>query len=136
MTKIASYRYLAATIPGMAGFHQEELAKLGILPKKAKKSVSGIELSGSAETAFRLLLEARMAEQVWLKMPSFTARTFDDLKAGLAKLALHAHLPAGQALSVRATCKHSRLIHSDAVVERAADVFAKRFNVTNNKAIS
>jgi putative N6-adenine-specific DNA methylase len=114
-----SYRFFASASPGLEPLLERELAALAI---EGHKQQGGVEARGPIQTLWLIHRESRLAESVRVRLKEFTARTFAELEAGLARLPWHAYLRPSLPLRIDVTCHKSRLYHSDAVAERLGRV--------------
>ena len=111
--------------PGLEPLLAGEFATL--LPGvRSSAREGGLELRVTQQQLWILATGSRLAESLRVRIGRFQARTFDELKAGLGRLAWAAYLPRDAVPPWRITCRKSRLFHSDAVEERARAVLAAR----------
>ncbi|MCH2108433.1 MAG: hypothetical protein MK135_03835 [Polyangiaceae bacterium] len=129
MSPTSSYLVFLQSPWGLASLLADEVRSLGYSLHPKGVLPEGVELRVSREELWRLCLELRLAEAVWVRMKLFSARHFNELRDGVAKLPLHAWLAPGTAVAVRAVCHRSKLIHSGAVEERVTQVFTERFGL-------
>jgi len=122
------YRIFVSVTPGLEHLLEQELHELGV--RGGDRLEGGLELGGERRTLWRVCLCSRLAESARVRLgKAFTARTFDELRAGLLRLPWAAYLPRGSALpEVRVTCHRSRLYHSGAVAERVLYALAERLD--------
>lgn len=122
----------AVCAPGLEPFTAAELRALGLLPagQAAGDSLSGgeggIEFNTDLEGLFRANLQLRTASRVLLRLGTFHAVSFVELRKKAAALPWEQYLRPGQAVALRVTCRKSRLYHSDAVAERVAGAIGDR----------
>ncbi|HEX4936468.1 MAG TPA: class I SAM-dependent RNA methyltransferase [Gemmatimonadaceae bacterium] len=117
---IARYDAFAVTAPGLAPLAAGELARLGL-------SVREVEAGGVAfEGDFRALclanLQLRTVSRVLVRVDEFRAATFHELEKRTARIDWARWLSPGREVTLRVTCRKSRLYHSGAVAERVAAV--------------
>ena len=127
-------QYFAVTAPGLESFTSEELRRLGIVPLEAQAgdalglsgedSGGGVAFSGGRHALYRANLYLRTASRILVRMGSFKATEFGELRKKAAQLPWHTYLNPGQPLNIRVTCHKSRLYHSGAVAERVAGAVA------------
>ncbi len=86
--------------------------------KESPEEIGGVEFRGSLADVYRANLHLRIASRVLLRLGSFYADTFSDLRRRAGRLPWKEYLTAGQAVSIRISCHKSRLFHSAAVGER------------------
>lgn len=112
----------AVTAPGLAPLAARELAGLAF-------SVEAVEAAGVAfEADVRGLtianLHLRTVSRVLVRVDEFRAATFHELEKRTARLDWARWIAPGRDVSLRVTCRKSRLYHSGAVAERVAGVLA------------
>lgn len=120
----ARLRVFAATLPGLERVVAHEMAALGL--GAAVTTSGGVEFEADPEDLWRANLELRSASRVLLRLASFRATTFDELRRRAAQLPWERFIAPGEALRLRVTCRASRLYHSGAVAERVAAAAAER----------
>lgn len=123
MSSATRFEYFAACAPGLEPLLADELGRLGL-----DRALTRGGVTGKTDTTglWRLHLGSALAESVRVRLKSFTAHSFAELEAGLARLPWHAFLWRGQPVEVRVTCHKSKLYHSDAVAERVERVIGER----------
>lgn len=117
----------AITAPGIAPVTAAELAALGI--PHDPPTPDGVAFQADSRTIALTNLWLRTASRVIVRLGEFKAQGFADLEKGAAKLAWSRVLLPGQPVSLRVTCRKSRLYHSDAVAERIVRQVSKHFGV-------
>ena len=85
---------------------------------QARVEEGGASFRGSLEDVQRANLHLRSATRILVRLGSFRATAFHELERFAARLPWTDHLERGATIAVRATCRKSRLYHSDAVAER------------------
>lgn len=95
-----------------------EMKMLGLNPGKAEDG--GVPFTGDLTALYKANLYLRTATRVIVRLGSFPAAAFVELIRKVSKLDWGKFIPEGKAVSIRATCKRSRLYHSGAVAERVA----------------
>ncbi|GMV08572.1 MAG: hypothetical protein AMXMBFR55_03060 [Gemmatimonadota bacterium] len=118
----ARHAAFAVSAPGLAPLAARELVGLGF-------TVGGVESAGVAfETDARGLCLAnvhlRTASRVLVRVDEFRAATFHELEKRTARIDWASWIAPGRGVSLRVTCRKSRLYHSGAVAERVAGVLA------------
>jgi putative N6-adenine-specific DNA methylase len=122
-------QYFAVSAPGLETFTADELRKLGIAPKAAaqagdapglsgEEGGGGVAFAGHRAALYRANLHLRTASRVLVRLGSFTATQFAELRMKAAQLPWQLYLKPGQLVNLRVTCHKSRLYHSGAVAER------------------
>jgi putative N6-adenine-specific DNA methylase len=92
---------------------------------RAKQEVGGVSFRGDLEVLYRANLWLRTASRVLVRLGRFHASTFYELERRAKKVEWSGFLPSEGAVTVRATCRKSRLYHSDAVAERVLAAIAR-----------
>lgn len=116
------YAAFAVTAPGLADVAARELRDLGI-------GVDAVDGAGVAfEADFRTLaaanLQLRTVSRILVRVDEFRAATFHELEKRTARISWGDWLTPGRDVSLRVTCRKSRLYHSGAVAERVAGALA------------
>jgi putative N6-adenine-specific DNA methylase len=104
------------TAPGLEVHTAGELTRLGITPTETEPG--GVAFEGTLEDVARANLWLRTASRVLVRLGSFNARALGELERKSVALPWRDWLPAGTPVSIRVTCKKSRLYHQKAVAER------------------
>lgn len=112
----------ASTALGLESIAAGELKSLGI---RGTQEVGGVSFAASITDAYRANLWLRTASRVLIRLGRFHASTFYELERRSKKLPWTDFLPTAGAVTVRATCRKSRLYHSDAVAERVLAAIAR-----------
>jgi putative N6-adenine-specific DNA methylase len=122
----------AACLPGVEPFLHRELAELGLInPDKTPIPVpgeGGISFLSPLEGFYRANLWLRTANRVLVRLGSFRAIQFAELRRKAAALPWDRYLTPGQAVAIRTTCHHSKLYHSGAVSERVLGAIGDRMS--------
>jgi len=128
----------AVSPPGLEPFTARELRELGIrlnrpspskdagAAKKGEDETGGVGFSGSLGDLYRANLYLRTASRVLLRLGSFPAVSFPELRRKAGLLRWEDFLLPGRPVILRATCRGSRLYHEGAVAERIAGAIADR----------
>jgi putative N6-adenine-specific DNA methylase len=121
-------RFFAVTAPGLKQVAAQELLQLGLQPAQPEKDSSpgGVEFSGALSDLYRTNLHLRSANRVLLRLGSFYAAAFSELRKKASRLPWERWINPGQPLALRVTCHKSRLYHSGAVAERVAGAIGDR----------
>jgi len=124
-------QFFAVSAPGLEPFTAQELRVLNLLAEDQAGPAGvagsgGVAFSGELEDLYRANLHLRTASRVLLRMGEFRAVSFPELRKKAGRLEWEAYLEPGQPLSIHATCRKSRLYHSDAVAERVAGAIGDR----------
>jgi putative N6-adenine-specific DNA methylase len=118
------YELFAACAPGFERVTGRELLSLGIASPRPVPG--GVEFKGFLAHAYRVNLWSRTTERVILRLNEFRALTFKELHRKAARTAWEEFLPPGCNVSIRVTCRKSRLIHAGAVAERIVNAIGDR----------
>ena len=116
------FELFASTALGLESIAAGELKSLGV---RGRQEVGGVAFAGDLETMYRSNLWLRTASRVVVRLGQFHASTFYELERRVKKLPWREFLPSAGEVSVRATCRKSRLYHSDAVAERVLEAIAR-----------
>jgi len=120
--------YFIVTTPGLESITALELQGLGISPLEIEPG--GILVKGELATLYRLNLHLRTASRILARLGNFfRATTFPGLKLRLVALPWERFISPGQPISLRVTCHHSRLYHSDAVARTLLSALEKRLGI-------
>lgn len=125
-------RLFAVSAPGLEATTASELRALGIQPSPATgvddnlAGEGGVEFTADLEGLFRANLHLRTANRILLRLGSFHAVSFAELRKKATGLPWEQYLRPRQSVALRVTCRHSRLYHSDAVAERVAGAIEDR----------
>ena len=120
MTSTTPERWYAFAIaaPGLAPFIAAELAARGITPRET--SDAGVAFDATSEVLLAANLWSRIASRIVVRLASFEARDFATLEKQAQRVSWSRVMAPGATVTLRVTCKKSRLYHSDAVAERVA----------------
>lgn len=112
------YAAFAVTAPGLAPLAAQELTALGIIPESI--DAAGVAFATELAGVARANLELRTASRVLVRVDEFRAATFHELEKRTARIDWSRWLAPGRDVSLRVTCRKSRLYHSGAVAQRVA----------------
>jgi len=105
-----------ACAPGLEPILLGEIAALGL---KGAASPGGVSLQGGPRELLLCNLWLRTAGRVLVRLGTFRATAFPELVKRARELPFETVLGANAtSLALKATCRKSRLYHSDAVIER------------------
>ena len=124
MSPPTRYDAFVITAPGLAPFAAAELHALGL--EDARPSEGGVTISASRAELYAANLNLRTASRIVVRAGEFGAKAFHELERRAAKVPWEAFVSPNLAVSLRVTCRKSRLYHSDAVAERVATAIASR----------
>jgi putative N6-adenine-specific DNA methylase len=112
----------SSTAPGLESIAAGELKSLGI---RGRQEPGGVSFGGDVAELYRANLWLRTATRVLVRLGAFHASTFYELERRAKKLPWENFLSAAGTVTVRVTCRKSRLYHSDAVAERVLGAIAR-----------
>lgn len=131
-------KLFAAVAPGLEPFTLQELRQLGFQagrPLFSSPSMSkcegqegggGVEFQGTLGDVYRANLHLRTASRVFAQIGGFFGNTFSDLRRRARRLPWEEYLKPGEAVSLRVSCRRSRLFHSGAVAEKVLEAIGGR----------
>jgi putative N6-adenine-specific DNA methylase len=122
-SRTAALDLFAVTAPGLEHVCAHELHALGIAGEPGD---GGVAWRGDLRSMYRANLESRTASRIVARIGAFRARTFAELERHAARLDWGRFIAPGAAVSLRVTCRKSKLYHEGAVAERVAGVLAHR----------
>ncbi len=120
-------KIFAVTAPGLGPYAAAEICRLGLgeqrlLPDSETGTVSplsdeagGVEFDGDLPDVYRANLWLRSASRVLVRLSSFYATSFEQLRLLASRLPWQRYLRPGQPVALRVTCHRSRLYVDDAV---------------------
>ena len=111
-----SFSIFVASAPGLETLLAAELSGLGIGDPRIKPG--GVECEGGLDDLVRLNLWSGLGTHVLVRVGSFKARRFDAFVRKATRLPWAELLRRDVPITVKATCKRSKLYHSGAVEER------------------
>lgn len=118
------HEFFAATHPGFEALCRQELTTLSESVEIVAETKGGITFYGKMADLYQANLHVRTAGRFLLRLTAFSATNFRQFEKKAASLPWELFLPAGAVPSVKATCRHSRLYHSQAVVQRMTALMA------------
>ncbi|HQE92971.1 MAG TPA: class I SAM-dependent RNA methyltransferase [Anaerolineae bacterium] len=126
-----NYPVFVVSAPGMEDITAREIAELDLARGGTAQTVpGGVEFSGDLETVYRANLLLRTASRVLARLSTFYATDFSELRTKASRLPWERYLRPGQPVSIRATCRESKLYHSDAVIERVLGAIKDRLSAS------
>lgn len=137
LSKKGLLEMFAVSSPGLERITAQELSRLGCLPDSLADTASspgqlheegGSTFTGDLEKLYLANLHLRTASRVLVRLGEFRAVAFYELRKKAARLPWERYLHPGQVVSLRVTCRKSRLYHSDAVAERVLGAISDRLN--------
>jgi len=106
----------AITTPGLESVTAQEINNLGV--REAHVIFGGVGFFGSRQILYQTNLHLRTASRILLRLGSFRATKFAELRRKTGHLPWEKYLAPDQPVVMRVSCHRSRLIHSGAVEER------------------
>jgi len=124
MSTAPRYDAFVITAPGLEPLAATELHALGLMD--ARPVDGGVSCSASRAEIYAANLNLRTASRVVVRAGEFGAKAFHELERRAAKVPWEAFVSPNLPVSLRVTCRKSRLYHSDAVAERVATAITSR----------
>jgi putative N6-adenine-specific DNA methylase len=124
-----NFQLFAICLPGLESVLCQELMHLGIPEKSMNTENGGIGFDGDWNTLINCNLFLRTAHRILVRIGSFYAAGFPELKRKIGRIAWKDFLKPGIPVSVHVTSRKSRLYHSDAVEQRICEVLTEEFNM-------
>jgi putative N6-adenine-specific DNA methylase len=118
------YDLFAVCQPGLEKIVAAELLSLGIANPRPVRG--GVEFNGFLTHVYRVNLWSRTTERVLLRLREFRADSFRELHHKAARTKWEEFLKPGCAVSIRATCHKSILMHTGGVAERIVNGISDR----------
>jgi len=120
----AAFDAFAVAAPGLESIVAHELEALGVSAPQVVDG--GVEFSAKPRLLWEANLHLRTASRVLVRLAKFRALTFAELEKKARNIPWERVISQGQRVTLRVTCRKSRLYHSDAVAERLArDLMAR-----------
>lgn len=124
----------AVSAPGIKPYTLGELMELDLANREGGPKTDterfeepgGVTFTGNLGDIYRANLHLRTASRVLVRLGSFRATAFSELRKKAGRLPWEKYMLPGQPLALRVTCHKSRLYHSDAVAERVAGAAGDR----------
>jgi putative N6-adenine-specific DNA methylase len=117
----------AATPPGLEDVTAFELRSLGIAGTKSV--AGGVVFEGDISTVYRVNLWSRTAQRVLIRLDGFFAVHLAQLHRKLRRVPWETFLDPTGPITVKATCRKSRIYHSAAAAERCAWALQERLEL-------
>ena len=118
------YDAFVITAPGLERLAVDELKALGL--GDARVVEGGATFAATRRTLYEANLHLRTASRVVVRAAEFGANAFHELERRAGKVPWEAFVSPNAGVSLRVTCRKSRLYHSDAVAERVAGAIMSR----------
>ncbi len=124
------YQIFVTSAPGLEDITAREITGLDLARGRVETLPGGVEFSGDLETVYRANLLLRTASRVLARLSTFYATDFSELRTKASRLPWERYLRPDQPVSIRATCRESKLYHSDAVIERVLGAIGDRLGAS------
>jgi len=118
------YEAFVISAPGLERLVVDELNALGC--DHARAVEGGVTFAASRRALYEANVHLRTASRVVVRAAEFDAKAFHELERRAAKLPWETFISPSLPVSLRVTCRKSRLYHSDAVAERVAGAIMSR----------
>ena len=134
-------KLFAASERGLQDVTAQELRDFGLIPppraavfrgggattrSAASGEGGGVEFDGDRRALYKANLSLRTASRVLVRLGTFNAAAFSELRKKASRLPWTRCLAPGRAISLRVTCHKSRLYHTGAIAERIAGAIGDR----------
>jgi putative N6-adenine-specific DNA methylase len=124
MSSRPQYDAFVVTAPGLEPLAVAELQAIGV--SDARVTDGGATFAATRETLYESNLRLHTASRIVVRASEFGAKAFHELERRARKVPWEAFVSPNLGVSVRVTCRKSRLYHSDAVAERVASAIVSR----------
>jgi putative N6-adenine-specific DNA methylase len=126
-------KLFAVCTPGLESFTEQELrimsfSELAPVEEGRNEIRGGNEFEGSLIDVYRCNLHLRTANRVLIRLGSFYAAGFPELRRKASHLPWEEYLSPDKPVAMRVTCHQSRLYHQRAVAERVAGAILDKMN--------
>lgn len=119
-------QFFAVAAPGIEALTALELRQQNLLSQNEHHQNGGVPFKGELEQLYQANLQLRTASRVLVRLGNFHAASFSELRKKASRLTWEDYLHPGQPVTLRVTCRKSRLYHSDAVAERVSGAIGDR----------
>jgi len=123
--------FFVSTLPGIEQLCFNELLSLGISMTDATLMKGGVEFRDRVHNCYLANLKLRTANRILMRIETFRATNFRQLKKKLAGLPWELYLHKYAMYEVNVTSRHSRLFHKDAIVDQVKESVAERWSLAN-----
>jgi len=124
MSSRTEFDAFVITAPGLERLAVDELKALGRGDARAVEG--GATFAATRRALYEANLHLRTASRVVVRAAEFGAKEFHELERRGGKVPWETFVAPSVAVSLRVTCRKSRLYHSDAVAERVAGAIVSR----------
>ncbi len=123
----------AVVTPGLEALAADELNELAA--HDVKTEAGGVSFTTTMDGLFRINLRSRICTRILLRLASFRALSFPELYNKSRKTAWEHYIDPHTAISVRASCSGSKLMHSGRAEQALADAIRDRLGFDTKGAI-
>lgn len=117
----------AISAPGLERLVAGELTELGVRDSLVLEG--GVEFAATQRQLYESNLHLRTASRIVVRLAKFRALTFAELEKRARRIPWERVIAHGDRVTLRVTCRKSRLYHSDAVAQRLARDLKERLGV-------
>jgi len=118
----------AVVVPGLEAVAAEELTELAAHEVKAE--TGGVSFITTMDGLFRINLRSRISTRILIRLAHFRVMSFPELYNKCKKVAWDHYIGSDVSVSVRATCSHSKLMHSGRAEQAILDGIHDRLGFT------
>ena len=118
----------------MKGLCVDELLSLGLSMEDVAMTKGGVVFHGKVPSCYLANLQLRIANRLLMRIETFEATNFRQLKKKSMALPWELYLHNDAAVTFHVTTKHSRLFHSGAIKEQLEDSLAQRWTLAGGFA--
>lgn len=119
--------FFIATAPGLEKICFDELRALPLSLKEVAIVEGGIEFKGYVQDCYLANLHLRTASRILMRISSFHATNFRQLKRKLSAIPWELFLQNNQIPEIRVSTRHCRIYHKDAVADHVRESIIERF---------
>jgi len=118
------FNCFAVVVPGLEKIAEAELNALSVHGVEIVEG--GVNFTGSMDALCRVNLRARSITRVLLRLANFKALSFPELYNKAQKPAWERYIAPHRPVSVKASCHHTRLIHSGRAEQAVVDAITEK----------
>ncbi len=124
----------AVVVPGLETMAGDELNELAAHDVKVEEG--GVSFTTTMDGLFRINLRSRIVTRVLIRLASFRAMSFPELYNKSRKVVWEHYIGSQASISVRASCKTSKLMHSGRAERAVSDAVRDRLGIASQKITS
>ncbi|MDQ6999526.1 MAG: class I SAM-dependent RNA methyltransferase [Mariprofundus sp.] len=124
----------AVVVPGLETMAGDELNELAAHNVQVEEG--GVSFTTTMDGLFRINLRSRIVTRVLIRLASFRAMSFPELYNKSRKVAWEHYIGSQVSVSVRASCKTSKLMHSGRAEQAVSDAVRDRLEIASLKTVS